>query len=92
MRMPERDAIATAIEWLECNEGGGDEATGCSEVAAWLRYELGERDLRDAARRAGLPVAVVRRRVADKLAEWQSFGAPLDSAAAALVARQAARK
>lgn len=65
MKMPSTEAIDTAVSWLRYNEGGDGEADRCRVVADWIEYEERERMIRIEARRAGLPVAAVRRRLAE---------------------------
>lgn len=64
--MPSIEALDTAIEWLRCNEGDDGEADRCRAVANWIEHEERERTLRRAAREAGVPVAAVRRRLAEE--------------------------
>lgn len=52
--------IQTAIAWLECNEAAGDEAGACQAVADWLKTELNQRAVRDAARRVGVSTGLAR--------------------------------
>ena len=72
IRMPRDELLRIAIAWLENNEGDGIEKEACEAVAEWLQHELNERFLRDEARKAGIPVARLRR----KLAESKAKGTP----------------
>jgi hypothetical protein len=66
IRMPRDELLLVAIMWLESNEGDGIEEEACRAVAGWLRREKDERFLRDEARKAGVPVARLRRALAAK--------------------------
>ncbi len=48
---PKIQALETAIEWLEVNEGEDGEADDCQSVADWLRH-VSAAALKDAAKRA----------------------------------------
>jgi hypothetical protein len=63
MKFPTQEQIGIAVQWLQCNEGEGEEAIACKAVAAWLDHEADERFLRSKAREAGVPLAVLRRRL-----------------------------
>lgn len=65
MKMPPDDALDTAIAWLRDNEGDGGESDRCKAVADWLNHEQIERALRDHAYKAGVPVASLRRKLAE---------------------------
>ena len=64
MKMPSTEALDVAIAWLECNEGTGDEGAACKAVASWLEHMNREAWLRHEARAAGVPVARLRRKLA----------------------------
>lgn len=64
MPMPGTDALDTAIMWLRVNNGDSGESDHCNAVADWLEAQVLERQLRRAAREAGLPVAAIRQRLA----------------------------
>lgn len=59
-----KEQIDIAIAWLNNNEGDGIEGPSCRAVADWLDTFSRERELRAAAREGGLPVAVLRRKLA----------------------------
>jgi len=62
--MPPDEQIEIAILWLLANEGEGDEAAACKAVARWLETAVADRQIKIEARKAGVPVAWVRRRLA----------------------------
>lgn len=64
--MPGTDAIDTAIAWLRSNGGEDGESERCAAVADWIESEEFERYLRKTAREAGVPVARLRRRIAEQ--------------------------
>jgi hypothetical protein len=66
MKMPGDDALRIAIAWLEANEGDDEEGAACREVLQWIEHELNDRLLRRESRAAGIPVAVLRRKLAGK--------------------------
>jgi hypothetical protein len=63
MRMPDDDKLEIAMLWLRYNESGGLEGEACREVADWIEYLQRERFIRDVAKKAGVPMAVARRRL-----------------------------
>lgn len=65
MRRPTDQQIEIACLWLEANEGEGEERQACRSVAAWLEHQAAGRMLRQEAKTAGIPVAAVRRRLAE---------------------------
>lgn len=69
MRMPGTDELNTAIAWLRSNEGSNGEADRCAAVADWIEHEETERYIRHTARQAGVTIAAVRRKIAEKA--WQ---------------------
>lgn len=62
---PSVDDMRLAAEWLDEYEGAED-AEACKRVAAWLNDQADAMTLRDEARKHRVPVAALRR----KLAEW----------------------
>ena len=64
MNRPSQEQIEIAALWLDENEGGETEQAACSAVAEWIRLEAYESMLRSEARRAGVTVAQLRRRLA----------------------------
>ncbi len=67
MDMPSDEELETASLWLKANEGVEfDEAIRCKAVAEWLEFMRRERYLRRAARDAGVPVARLRRKLAEQ--------------------------
>lgn len=67
MKLPSDEHLGIAILWLRNNEGGGVEGEACRAVADWLERQQSENKLRDAAREAGVPVAMVRKALARRL-------------------------
>ena len=66
-QMPGTDQLGIAVEWLRNNEGDQNgEAEACKAVADWIESEEFERYLRYEARAHGLPVAAVRRKLAER--------------------------
>lgn len=63
VRQPSPDAMDRAAEWLSFYDQDTEEYAEMVEVATWLRYMAQEKFVRDAARKAGLPTAAVRRRL-----------------------------
>jgi len=61
MPRPSLDAMDTAAEWLESNEGEEGEADECAAVAKWLREQIAAAQLREVAKQAGVPTKVARR-------------------------------
>lgn len=57
-KRPTPDAMRTAAEWLDCNEGA--EAGQCRAVAAWLRAEAEAAEVRAIAKHYGTTAARVR--------------------------------
>jgi hypothetical protein len=57
---PSVDAMETAAEWLDMNEGEQGEAAECHAVAAWLRAQVAAAQLREVAKAAGVSVPVAR--------------------------------
>lgn len=62
MKRPESDDIALAIDWLVVNDG--EESAACQRVARWLENLMADDHLRRSARAHGIPVSVVRARIA----------------------------
>jgi len=65
MRRPSEEAITAAVMWLHCNEGGGDEAKHCAEVADYLDHLMDEAALKRVARHVGVSVPTMRAKLAD---------------------------
>lgn len=63
MKRPSSDALLTAAEWLDVNEGELGEGDECHAVAAWLRAEAQASDLRKVAREHHVPVERLRRKL-----------------------------
>jgi hypothetical protein len=66
MKMPSTDDLNTALAWLRSNEGDNSEAERCGRVADWIEHEESERTIRNAARQAGVTVAIARRKFAER--------------------------
>lgn len=64
-RRPSDDALRTAAEWLDVNEGDEGEGDDCRAVADWLRRQIEEARVRKIARETGFPVKVVRKLLAE---------------------------
>ena len=64
MKRPSIDAMETAAEWLDINEGDEGEADECAAVAKWLRAQIAAAQLREVAKAAGVSVPVARRAIA----------------------------
>jgi hypothetical protein len=62
--MPDSNILGTAVEWLRNNEGDNGKHERCCYVADWIEYLENERMLRDEAKKAGVPVAALRRKLA----------------------------
>lgn len=58
-KTPSADDLFLAAQWLDVYEGAED-AEACRRVAAWLKLQADAKELRDAARAAGVPVAKAR--------------------------------
>lgn len=59
-KTPTPDAMLTAADWLEVNEGEEGEMDECHAVAKWLREQVDAKALRQVCREKGVPVARVR--------------------------------
>lgn len=66
MKRPTYDELLLAAEWLDINEGDGGEMYTCRAVAKWLREVADDAVLRSEAKQAGIPVARLRRKMAEK--------------------------
>lgn len=62
-RFPTDDQIATALLWLNINEGESAERESCLAVAHWLKTEAESRLLRAAAKKGGVRTADLRFRL-----------------------------
>ncbi len=69
MPLPTDGQMDIAIMWLRNNEGDGGESDACRAVADWLSARQGDRFLRSEARKAGVPIAKLRARLAARAAE-----------------------
>lgn len=69
---PQGDTLQTALQWLRLNEGRDGESDACKAVADWLEDFATDDMIRREARRAGIPVALVRKRLAAKA--WSGPG------------------
>lgn len=63
MKCPTQEQMDTAIMWLRSNEGVDGESERCEAVAAWLDDMMLQKQLREAARSGGVPVAALRRKL-----------------------------
>lgn len=63
MKRPTPEQIDVAVQWLIVNEGDEGEAEACGAVAKWLTEMSYEQMLREEARRGGITVASLRRRL-----------------------------
>lgn len=60
---PNSDALRFAAEWLrqyDDSHDGGEQMTVAESVAAWLDVRADAKDLRDTARKHGVPVGRLR--------------------------------
>lgn len=67
MNTPTPDALRFAAEWLrqyDDSHDGGEQTAKAARVADWLDAQADAKELRDAAREHGVPVAGLRRRLA----------------------------
>lgn len=62
-----------AAAWLRCNQGPDGEHEACEAVAAWIEHHVYERWLRRQARAAGVPVAPLRRKMAEAKAALEAL-------------------
>lgn len=60
-KRPSINAMDTAAQWLDVNDGERGEGDECHAVAKWLREQIAAAELRAAAKQAGVPTAAVRR-------------------------------
>lgn len=67
IRFPTEEEISTAIAWLRVNDGGDGESDRCVAVAEYLRLVADDRTLRLEARKAGITVATLRRRITGRV-------------------------
>lgn len=65
LTFPSKEQIDIALLWLRVNEGDGEEAAACEAVAAWIEAMEVERFLRNEARKCGVTVARLRRKLAE---------------------------
>lgn len=66
MKLPQVDDIATAVEWLLCNEGDDGEAESCRRVADWLVIYARASVERAAAKQVGCSVDRFRQVMAER--------------------------
>ncbi len=64
MKRPNDDDLLCAADWLDYNDG--EESAKCKRVADWLRATVEGNALRAMSRQAGIPVSLVRKRLAQK--------------------------
>lgn len=67
MKTPNTDDLRFAAEWLRSYDDehdGGEQTKVAEAVAAWLDAQADAKELRDAAREHGVPVAGLRKRLA----------------------------
>lgn len=64
---PSVDDMYIAAQWLEVHEGAED-AESCRRVSEWLKAQGAAKELREAARAAGVPVAKARAAIAKRAA------------------------
>lgn len=64
---PSVDDFYIAAQWLEVYEGAED-AAACHRVGEWLKAQADAKELRDAARAVGVPVAKARAAIAQRAA------------------------
>ena len=69
MKRPTVAQMETAIEWLRCNEGEGDESIACAAVALWLETQTENATLREVAKEGGVSVVALRAAANRKLRE-----------------------
>jgi rRNA-processing protein FCF1 len=62
-KRPTTDQLDTAIAWLRANEGDQGEAGRCAAVADYLEAVEQDAMIKQAARKAGVPVSMVRKRL-----------------------------
>jgi acetyl/propionyl-CoA carboxylase alpha subunit len=63
---PSPDALRLAAEWLrqyDDTHDGGEQTAQAAAVADWLDAQADAKELRDAAREHGVPVAALRKRL-----------------------------
>lgn len=65
-KRPTSEQVEIAVMWLQVNAGDDGERDACRAVAAWLEADEFEAMLRRESRAAGVPVAVLRRRIAQQ--------------------------
>jgi hypothetical protein len=59
---PSVDDMYIAAQWLDVYEGAEDAAV-CHRVAEWLKEQADKKELREAARAAGVPVGIARKAI-----------------------------
>lgn len=64
-KTPTNQEIVTAIAWLDAFEGEAEpeNARDITRVAVWLREFVQDRVLKTEAKKAGVPIAYVRKRL-----------------------------
>lgn len=63
MKPPTKEQLDTAIAWLRSNEGDNGESQRCAAVADWMEAMELDRYIKGEARKAGVPVDALRRRL-----------------------------
>lgn len=61
MKRPALDAMTTAAEWLDINEGDEGEADECKAIAKWLRAQIEAAEVRAIAKETGVSTAIARK-------------------------------
>lgn len=64
--MPNDATLNIALLWLENNEGDEHEKGACLAVRDWIDALMQERVIRSAAKSAGVPVAALRQKIAER--------------------------
>ena len=72
MKRPTIEQMETAIEWLRCNEGEGDEGANCLAVALWLETQVESATLREVAKEGGVSVVALRAAANRKLRDQET--------------------
>jgi hypothetical protein len=66
-KRPTEQQFETALMWLSYNDGEYGEAEACKAVAKWIEGELTNHMIRNAAKKAGVPVAAVRAKLQQRI-------------------------
>ena len=62
-KKPSEADFELAACWLRINDGDNGESEACNRVAEWLDERRRASRIREAAREAGIPVAMIRARL-----------------------------